>query len=294
MQALRIRFLLRRKIQATPWIAAFPYPQATLSNGRLPAVNTKYVGVGFAVVLAHLSGCAAPDEVDSETLGVANDLAVDQTPSKSTPRTTESGTGPVTVTDFPASPPANPGTSENPSTPVFPSGADADAGVDASPVEDGSGGASAGEGGSGSVDEGTAGGGGASPVVPGPDPVIPPPEGEAPASMDWTTCDPSWATHFCPELDCATTELCSGGQAQYEEDCRQWCTANVACAANNQACINESDPLCIKGYSPRNKCVDYIDSANPKSLGASGRTNYDGSYGSLAAVALLQCACGAL
>lgn len=124
--------------------------------------------------------------------------------------------------------------------------------------------------------------------------VTPPTEplGPAPDSMTWEDCDPAFATHFCPELACETTSLCTDGQAQYEPDCRDWCTNILSCVTTRKSCIDSTDPLCIGEYFPRDKCIDYVDPQNEKSLGPSGASNYVDSHGNRAAVALLECACG--
>lgn len=114
-----------------------------------------------------------------------------------------------------------------------------------------------------------------------------------PAAMTWETCDPSKAEAVCPEDACEASTLCSAGQGVFEQDCVSWCQGLIECVTLNSDCISMSDPLCYDNYSPRDACIDYIDSTNPKSKGAvTGNSNYAGSWGSKAALALLTCACG--
>ncbi len=122
--------------------------------------------------------------------------------------------------------------------------------------------------------------------------VMEPPKGDPPSGMTWETCDPAFATDFCPELACDVTTLCTDGEAKYETDCVEWCTSIMQCVTERKSCITETDPLCISEYFPRDECIDYIDSNSPESAGTSGATNYAGSYGNKAAIALLTCACG--
>jgi hypothetical protein len=91
---------------------------------------------------------------------------------------------------------------------------------------------------------------------------------------------------------CDVNTLCKTGAGVFERDCESWCTGVLSCVTTNKACITKADPLCISSYNPRDPCVDYVDSNSPKSKGTSGASNYATSWGTKAATALLNCACG--
>lgn len=147
-----------------------------------------------------------------------------------------------------------------------------------------------------------------------------PPGAVEPATMSWKngTCDAAWAPVKCPELDCIRTEVCGSEQASHEPNCRPNCLNMIKCVAEEQEPVNppaaggasaggssaggaagapvvdqnaplpciitEDDPLCIKSYHPKSKCL--------RTIGEGSNGNYEGSFATKAATALIECACG--